>query len=130
MTEGRNEISFALQHRMDFAAGDKPHILLLAVGQDFGLEMLPNPFTPRSTISRRALGDLERHRLLPTDHGARFPLRDLSITGARVPDIEVHVGGAATLLRVDGILGFDFFEHFAEIRFNTRTFVMTLARDA
>src|SRR5215211_3943328 len=82
MTEGRNEISFALQHRMDFAAGDKPHILLLAVGQDFGLEMLPNPFTPRSTISRRALGDLERHRLLPTDHGARFPLRDLSIAGA------------------------------------------------
>jgi hypothetical protein len=76
------------------------------------------------------LGDLKRHGLLPEEHGERIVLRDLSIAGWRVPDIEVSVGTAASLLRVDGILGFDLFERFGEIRFNPRTFVMTLVRDA
>jgi hypothetical protein len=41
----------------------------------------------------------------------------------------VSLGSAATFLQVDGILGFDFFQYFGEIRFNTRTFVMTLLSD-
>jgi hypothetical protein len=130
MTDVPREISFALQHRMDLTGGDRPHIVLLAVGQDFALEMLPNPFTPRSTVSRRTLGDLVRHHVLPADHESRFSLRDLLIAGQSVPDLDVQVGSAATLLHVDGILGFDFFERFAEIRLNTRTFVMTLVRDS
>ena len=129
MTEPPGEISFQLQRRMDDAEGDRPYVVLLGVGQDFGLEMLPNPFTPRSSISRMALADLDHRGLLQADRGVRFPLRELSIAGWSVPDIEVSVRPAATLLRVDGILGFDFFRKFTEIRFDTRTFVMTLVPD-
>jgi hypothetical protein len=115
---------------MEDVRGDRPYVVLLAVGQDDGLEMLPNPFTPRSTISSTVLEDLDFRGLLPSDRGVRFISRDLSIVGRRVPDLEGSVGTAATLLRVDGILGFDFFQNFGEIRFNTRTFVMTLLREA
>src|SRR5689334_19985953 len=100
---------------MEDDRGDRPYVVLLGVGQDYGLEMLPNPFTPRSTISRTAFEELDYRGLLPPDRGARFRLRNLSITGWRVPDIEVNVGTAATLLRIDGILGFDFFQNFGEI---------------
>jgi hypothetical protein len=130
VSDSAQVISFRLQQRMQDVRGDRPYVVLLGVGQDYGLEMLPNPFTPRSTISRTALEDLDFRGLLPSDRGARFALRNLSIAGWRVPDIEVSVGAAATLLRVDGILGFDFFARFAEIRFNPRTFVMTLVQDA
>jgi len=130
VSEPAREISFRLQQRMEDVRGDRPYVVLLGVGQDYGLEMLPNPFTPRSTISRTAFEDLDYRGLLPSDRGARFPLRKLSIAGWRVPVIEVSVGAAATMLRIDGILGFDFFQNYDEIRFNTRTFVMTLLQDA
>jgi hypothetical protein len=129
MTEPSREISFPLQYPMADVEGRRPIIVLLQVGQDYGLEMMPNPFAARSTISRLALADLQRQGLIPAGRPARMVLRDLRLAGQPIADLEVSVGSAATLLRVDGILGFDFFQHFAEIRFDTRTFVMTLVRD-
>lgn len=130
MSDKDREISFRLQRRMDDTEGDRPPVVFLNVGQDFALEMLPNPFTPRSTISRRAFNDLVSRGILSSDPEVRLFLRDLTITGRPVPDVEVSVGRAASFLNVDGFLGYDFFEQFAEIHFNTRTFVMTLVRDS
>ncbi len=55
-------------------------------------------------------------------------LRDLRIVGQPVPDVAVRVGAAANLLRVDGILGFDFFGRFRHIGFDTQTRRMTLSQ--
>jgi hypothetical protein len=75
------------------------------------------------------LADLEQRGPVPAGHRDRIVLQDLRLAGQPIPDVEVRVGRAATLLHVDGILGFDFFRMFPEIRFDTRTFVMTLRLD-
>ncbi len=129
MTEPSREISFPLQYPMADVEGRRLIIVLLHVGQDYGLEMMPNPFAARSTISRVALENMQRQGLLPAGVSDKLVLRNLRLAGQLVPDLAVSVGSAATLLRVDGILGFDFFRNFGEIRLNTRTFVMTLMRD-
>lgn len=109
--------------------GRRLAVVFLEVGDEFALEMLPNPFTPRSTVSRPAMMDLERRGLIPPEHGNRFVLDRLRLAGQPVPSVEVSVGRAATLLRVDGILGFNFFGSFREICLDTRTMVMTLRLD-
>lgn len=48
-------------------------------------------------------------------HHRRVRLRDLRIVGEHVPDIDAYVSSALTRLGVDGVLGYDFFEHFAAV---------------
>jgi hypothetical protein len=90
--------------------------------------MLPNPFTPRSTISRRALGDLTGRRLLGSAEPP-FLLSDLRIVGQAIPKVAVRVGATASLLGLDGILGYDFFGKFRRISFDTETRLLTLSRE-
>lgn len=104
-----------------------PAFVPLSVGQDVVLEMLPNPFSPRSTLSRHTLDDLINRRLVEPE-GPSFLLRDLRIIGQRVPDVTVGVGAAAGFLRIDGILGFDLFERFQRVVFEPATRQLTLVR--
>ena len=115
-----DEVSFRLRYSLNDPDERGWLFVPLSVGQDYVLEMLPNPFSPRSTISRRALGDL-RARGLIAEGRPPVLLRDLRIVGQRVPDVTARVGAAPSLLRVDGILGFDFFEQFRRIIFDTQT---------
>jgi hypothetical protein len=82
-----------------------------------------------SFISEQALGDLKNRGLVPQDSGAggrRLWLRGLRIAGHPVPDMEVRVSQLAVQLRVDGILGLNFLDHFAAIRYEIATRRVTL----
>lgn len=107
MPEGQ-ELSFRLRYSLTDPDERRWLIVPLSVGQDHILEMLPSLFAARSTINRRALDDLLGKGLV-TPGGPIVLLRDVRIVGQSVPDLTVHVGAAANLLRVDGILGLDFF---------------------
>ena len=124
MPEGEG-ISFRLRFGIDDPEERRWLVVPLSLGPDHILEMLPNLFAARSTISQRALDELRSNGLIASGDSP-FVLRDLRIVGQPVPDVAVHVGTAASILRVDGILGYDFVQQFSRIIFETRTRWVTL----
>ncbi len=125
MPAGAGDLSFYLQPGFGDPDGERPLFVRLSVGQDVVLEMIPNPTVLRSSLSRQALRDLRTRGVLEGG-GPTFVLRDLRISGQPVADLTVRVGAAATLLRVDGILGFDFFLQFSAVVLEPRTLRVTL----
>lgn len=121
-----SEVSFRLRYSLSDPSQRGWLFVPLSVGQDYVLEMLPNPFSPRSSLSRRAMEDIAVRSL--TSPATASVLHDLRILGQPVPDVHVRVGAAANLLRVDGILGFDFFGQFERIIFDPPTRQLTLIR--
>jgi hypothetical protein len=124
---GNRRISFALQPYFD--ADDSPLRLVVrvSVGQDLGYDMLPGPLWPRSFISRQMLREVTI-RLGPPARASdgSIVLGDLRIVGQGIPDLAVRVSAAPTRLRVDGILGFDFFQQFSEIIWQPASHEVTL----
>ena len=102
------------------------HILPLAVGDDVLLEMIPNPGFPRSVINQRVRDDLVARGVVIAESRRALTLRDLRIEGHPIPDVTVRVAPITRILGVDGILGFDFFEHYAGVYFDTRSRRLTL----
>lgn len=126
MPNGGTEFTFDLSPGFDAAETARPRVIRLSVGEDIAWDMLPNPTAPRSAITRAALGDLQRRGLSPATGQRRAAIRGLRIAGQRVPDREVRVSVAVARLRVDGILGLDFFEQFEAVLWHPRTGRMTL----
>ena len=96
-------------------------VVPLSVGEDVVLEMLPNPGSSESSISRRT-----RDRLLNTPHlvylGQNgYILRDLAVEGQILSDLEVRVHAGPALLGVDGILGYSFFRKFVAVLWEPRS---------
>lgn len=125
VSEGVRAASFYLQFSLDDPKRERWPVVPLAVGQDVVLEMLPNLLSTRSIISRRTLEDLRQRGLVEGD-ASRFLLSDLRTIGQPVPSVVVRVGPTASMLGVDGILGFDFFGTFGRIMLETRTLLVTL----
>ena len=136
-SDAEGEISFRLRYRDDEAGGTGWLVLPLEVGRGYVLRLVPNLFAPRSAILAASLEELRARGLVARDirdlktRGRRNVLRHLRIEGQTVPDVEVRIDPGALFRGTDGYLGQDFFfHHFAVICFDTRTFVMTLRRDA
>lgn len=106
--------------------GERPLIALLEVGDEFALEMLPAPNHARSAISRQALADLKSRRLVSQDDQKSCALRSLRIAGQPVADLDVVVSVGPAFLRVDGILGGDFFRRFSQVRWDPQSNRVTL----
>jgi hypothetical protein len=78
--------------------------------------MLLLPQSPISVISPTVL----RYRvdpaiIVPLSADA-YMLRDLCIAGQPLPDLAVRVSAAAMVAKADGILGYNFFGQFTEVR--------------
>ena len=125
MSSGR-EISFFLQHGFDDARGERGLVIRLSVGDDIAWDMLPNPLSRRSIISPRAFEDLQKRGLAASQNVQRFVVRDLRIAGQTVPDLDVRVSAATIRLRVDGILGLEFFGQFELVQWYPHTRRVTL----
>lgn len=123
---GGRSISFSLRPSFEEIRGQRLLIVRLSVGQDIAWDMMPNPTLRRSRISPRALDDLTAREGGPLRRGDAVLLQQLRIRGEPIPDLPVLVGASVTRLGVDGILGFDFFEQFEEVRWNPRTQFMVL----
>ena len=98
----------------------------LSVGQDLVLWVVPNPGFPRSVISRQAAEDLASRGVLVASGRRAYVLHDLQIHGQPVPDVVVQPSPLTRVLGVDGILGFEFFAHYARACLDIATFLMTL----
>jgi hypothetical protein len=101
-------------------------VVWLSVGADVVLEMLPNPLAAQSVITNEARDDLNRWGMLSVPTARRQHLHDLKIEGQPVPDLDVIVTSRIQQLRVDGILGRDFFAQFADVRWDVRGNRLTL----
>lgn len=116
----RDDIEFFLQ--AGFVDGGPRFVVGLAVGPDIHWDMIPNPLRPHSSISRLALEDLSsRLGGAPPRAGAAYLLQDVRIAGHSVPDIAVRINPIVSRLKVDGILGLDFFQQFDAVTWHPKT---------
>ena len=122
MPDGTDDISLDL----DFGFNRRWYVIPLTVGQDYALEMVPNPIFPRSIVSRRAFEELRARELLQPVSGRRYRMSGLRIAGYPVADLDVRVGPTAAILGVDGLLGLDFFTQFSAIHLDLRSWRLTL----
>ncbi len=129
MPQNDNEFTFSLRAVGSGTSEERRLAVPLTVGLDVYLEMLFQPTMPRSSIHPRVRRDLRGRGIVPSNAGALIRLSDLRIDGHPVPDLDVRVGLAASVIGVDGILGFDFFGSFAGIYMDTTTFEVTLTRE-
>ncbi len=128
MTDGRGDISFFSRPSFERVAGRHWMVIRHAVGQDTVLDPLPNPLARRSSTAPRSLDDIEAREGLVPGTGGRSLLTNLRIGQHFIPDLEMTLGAALTRLRVDGVLGLDFFARFAGGYWEPWTHRVTLTR--
>ncbi|HEY7036110.1 MAG TPA: hypothetical protein VH482_32555 [Thermomicrobiales bacterium] len=110
-------------------------VILLGVGADQILAMVPNPLASRSVISPATFARLVEQGVVSAGiHDIRTRaksciLRHLSIEGQPVPDLEVRIRKHASFLRADGYLGQDFlFGNFTDIHLDIDRRLLRLKR--
>jgi hypothetical protein len=91
-------------------------------------EFLLNTFTPISSVSASTATILEAFQCFGSHADRGYLLQGLTIGGERLPDLRVRVSRAATLLDVDGMLGLNFLQQFATVRFDVDGGMLTLER--
>ena len=121
-----DELSFLLWRRFGEPDAERRIAIRLEIGSDVVFQMLPNPVASRTAIRPSSFQDLVQRGLATADEARRVTLRQLSIAGHPVPDLEATVSVAVGRLRFDGILGFDFFARFDEVVWRPHTGHMTL----
>ena len=126
MPEGERSVSFELEPSFEAVRGQRWRVARLSVGRDIVWDMVPNPTIARSRIAPRALDDLVRREGPPPRRGNDPILRNLTIAGQLIPDLAVQVDPRIARLRIDGMLGLDFFEQFEEVRWQPHTGHVTL----
>jgi hypothetical protein len=120
------EIAFLLWRAFDAPESGRGFLIRLEVGPDVVFEMLPNPVAPRTAIRPSSFQDLAQRGMATAEEARRVTLRQLSIGGHPVPDLEASVSAAVGRLGFDGVLGFDFFARFAEVVWRPGTGQMIL----
>ena len=105
------EILVRLQHD----TSGRWQIVPLSVGPDIVIEMLPNPSSAQSSISRATRERLQTTPFLEWIAAGRYHLHELAVQGQRLSDLEVRVSAGPALLGLDGILGRNFFSRFGMI---------------
>jgi hypothetical protein len=121
-----DELSFTLWPQFGDPHAERGTVIRLEVGPDVVFDMLPNPNSSRTVIRPSSFEDLVRRGLAPADEPRRVMLRQLSIAGQPVPDLEARVSAAVGRLGFDGMLGFDFFARFDEVVWRPHTGHLTL----
>jgi len=119
-------VSFRLTPRLGDTKGDGLLVVTIQVGLDFGLEFLPALTQRRSTIGRSTRAEmLARGEIEPASRSP-FRLRHLSIDSQPIPDVEVRVSPFPDLIKVDGMLGADFFRNYSHVNWDPDTNLVTL----
>lgn len=97
-------------------------------GENLFLEMAISTLTPLSGVSISARNALLATGYLRTqpDRAERYLLRQLSIEGQDVADLEVGLSRAAHRAGVAGFLGLDFFLRFLDVHVHVPTLQVTL----
>jgi hypothetical protein len=89
-------------------------------------DMFPSPTTGATAIGPVSFADLQHRMGTTLDDRGRAVVTDLRIEGQPVPDLEVRVSRAVDRLRVNGILGLDFFQLFDSVLWLPRAGRITL----
>jgi len=126
VANGGHSISFHLTPGFNDPNRERWLVVRVDVGEDMVWDMLPNPTARHSSISPEALGDMQARGWTPSTTSNTALLQDLRISGQPIPDLHVRVSPAVTLIAVDGIFGFDFFEKFAAVHWEPSTGRVTL----
>lgn len=106
-------------------------LIRLQVGEppeDLVFDMAVSTLTPVSALSVAARNVLvtKGHITTLPQRADRYRLRDLQIEGHRFPDLEVGVSRFAGRAGVDGLLGLNFFQQFADVRLHVPDLEFTL----
>ena len=126
MPSDNDDVSFHLEPSFGLYRGRRWFVVRLHVGLDIVWDMLPNPLAGRSGITPLALADLATKEGLTPSGNDRYLVRNLRIDGQPVPDLEVEASPGVARLGVDGVLGFNFFTKFGEVRWKPATGEITL----
>ena len=126
MSDSGRSFTFPVRPSFEEVRGQRPLIVRLSVGQDIAWDMMPNPTLRRSRIGPRALDDLAMREGPLVRRGDEVVLQNLQIHGHPIPDLAVQVSPIVARLHIDGMLGFDFFAQFAEVRWRPRRNLVTL----
>ena len=81
-----------------------------------------------SAMSRGTRDTASAFGYLEHEGGRIYRLQELTLAGQLIPDLRVHLGPAAGILGVEGILGLNFLQQFGEIRFDVSSRRLTLRR--
>lgn len=100
--------------------------LPLAVGNLLTLTMVVSAFSPLSYLEQSAGDTLVALALARRVNDRECVLRDISIQGQQVPDLDVRTRATGPP-GANGVLGLDFLRQFTDIHFHVPTLVLTLS---
>jgi hypothetical protein len=104
-------------------------LVLPLIGQlPWDLFLMLNTGRPYSAISPATYIRLADLGLVAPRAGSRVVIRNARLGGAPLHDISMRVSAGPALLGMEGMLGLDFFEQFAEARFDFQALRLTLVR--
>ncbi|MGH2584290.1 MAG: hypothetical protein ACRDJE_05195 [Dehalococcoidia bacterium] len=94
----------------------------------WNVDRMLNTGRPQSCLGQRARDALAAMGHITPSTRTAFTLHNARLGGVRLPDIAMRLSAGPTLLQLEGMLGLDFLEQFAEVRFDVRTLRLTLVR--
>ena len=106
-----------------------PFRLPLQHGAHWELYLMLNTGRPRSVLSamtERALHSLDLIERISVN---QYRIGNVHTDDKPLPDFIVRVSAGTTLLRVDGMLGWDYLRNVAEVRLDARALRITFVRD-
>lgn len=115
-------------HRHDRGWLMIPLSVPLQPGVGWQLDMMLNTGRPQSVLSRPLGNALLSLGLLQRRDRQHYVLRDPLADGRPFPSLMLRLSTGPALLDLDGMIGLDFLEQFAEVRLNTRSLRLTLVR--
>ena len=115
-------------HRHDRGWVMIPLIVPLQPGVGWQLELVLNTGRPQSVLSRSLGNALSSLGLLHQRDRRQYVLRDPVADGRPVRGLVLRLSAGPALLDLDGMIGLDFLDQFAEVRLNTRSLRLTLVR--
>jgi hypothetical protein len=80
----------------------------------------------QSVLSRSMLAAMRALGLFGAQAGPLFVLQQPTVDGALLPDLTLRESAGPGMLGVDGMLGLDFFDRFAEACISTHALRLTL----
>ena len=126
MTAGRELTVEARRHPRGWIM--VPLILPILPAASWDLFLMLNTGRPLSVLSMRTRNVLLATGLLEPRSGNLYRLRAPRLAGEPLPENVARASAGPDLLGVDGMLGLDFLDLFAEVRLDTRSLRLTLVQ--
>jgi hypothetical protein len=97
----------------------------LQPGLFWQIDLMLNTGRPQSVVSPTTRNALAALGLIEPNGTGRFRIPRVRVGDDLLPDLHVRVSAGPALLGVDGMLGWDYLERFAEVRIEPRTLRIT-----